>query len=216
SRDALADRPRPRRRPAAVVPGPRAHPAHRPRLASVRRPRPARGPHLDVRRVPAAPARAGRTGAHRRLRRRPAVGRRRLPGATLGGAAPARGAAPPPGRHAAHDGRRRRGGRLLAGDVTEEQLALTNLDGDSARELARELLLPGGGDDADRGAQLLARESAGHPLFLYELARTAHLRRGNGAHLTLDSVLRAQMESFPDPTVRVLRTLAISGAPTPV
>src|SRR6185312_7338199 len=144
------------------------------------------------------------------------VGRRRLPGATLGGAAPARGAAPPPGRHAAHDGRRRRGGRLLAGDVTEEQLALTNLDGDSARELARELLLPGGGDDADRGAQLLARESAGHPLFLYELARTAHLRRGNGAHLTLDSVLRAQMESFPDPTVRVLRTLAISGAPTPV
>src|SRR6185437_5701613 len=56
---------------------------------------------------------------------------------------------------------------------TEEQLALTNLDGDSERELARELLLPGGGDDADRGAQLLARESAGHPLFLYELARTA-------------------------------------------
>ena len=54
------------------------------------------------------------------------------------------------------------------------------------------------------------------PAVFLELARTAHLRRGNGAHLTLDSVLRAQIESFPESTVRVLRTLAISGAPTPV
>ncbi|HLK92138.1 MAG TPA: protein kinase [Polyangia bacterium] len=108
------------------------------------------------------------------------------------------------------------GGRLLAGDVPEDQLTLANLGGDAARTLARALLLAGGAADPDHGADVLARESGGHPLFLYELARTAHLRRGNGAHLTLDSVLRAQMESFSDPTVRVLRTLAISGAPTPV
>ncbi len=107
-------------------------------------------------------------------------------------------------------------GRLLAADVPEEELALSNLGGDAARALARELLLSGGAKDPDRGADVLARESAGHPLFLLELARTAHLRRGNGAHLTLDSVLRAQIESFPEATVRVLRTLAISGAPTPV
>ncbi|HVV48196.1 MAG TPA: protein kinase, partial [Polyangia bacterium] len=107
-------------------------------------------------------------------------------------------------------------GRLLAADVPEEQLALGNLGGEAARALARELLQSGGAADPDRGADVLARESAGHPLFLFELARTAHLRRGNGAHLTLDSVLRAQMEAFPDPTVRVLRTLAISGAPTPM
>ncbi len=107
-------------------------------------------------------------------------------------------------------------GRLLAADVPEEELALSNLGADAARMLARELLLSGGASDPDRGADVLARESSGHPLFLLELARTAHLRRGNGAHLTLDSVLRAQIESFPEATVRVLRTLAISGAPTPV
>jgi len=107
-------------------------------------------------------------------------------------------------------------GRFLAADVPEQELALSNLGGDAARMLARELLLSGGASDPDRGADVLARESAGHPLFLLELARTAHLRRGNGAQLTLDSVLRAQIESFPEATVRVLRTLAISGAPTPV
>jgi serine/threonine protein kinase/tetratricopeptide (TPR) repeat protein len=106
--------------------------------------------------------------------------------------------------------------RLLAGDVPEEQLPLANLGPSDARTLARELLAAGGAGDPDRGAEVVARESAGHPLFLFELARTAHLRRGNGAQLTLDGVLRAQIESYPDATVRVLRTLAISGAPTPV
>jgi serine/threonine protein kinase len=106
--------------------------------------------------------------------------------------------------------------RLLAADVPEQQLALANLSDDAARSLARDLLASDGASDPDRGADVLARESAGHPLFLLELARTAHLRRGNGAHLTLDSVLRAQIESFPEATVRMLRTLAISGAPTPV
>jgi hypothetical protein len=106
--------------------------------------------------------------------------------------------------------------RLLAADVPEEQLALSNLGGEDAQTLARELLLSGGVGAPERDAEVLARESAGHPLFLLELARTAHLRRGNGALLTLDGVLRAQIEAFPDATVRVLRTLAISGAPTPV
>ena len=64
----------------------------------------------------------------------------------------------------------------------KQQLALSNLGGDAARTLARELLLSGGASDPERGADVLARESAGHPLFLLELARTAHLRRGNGAH----------------------------------
>ena len=167
--------------------------------------------------LPSAPARARRAGAHRRLRRRSAVGRRRLAGAALGGAAPAGRAAPPAAGHAADaGGGRSPRGDLLAADVPEEELALSNLEDDAARMLARELLLSGGASDPDRGADVLARESSGHPLFLLELARTAHLRRGNGAHLTLDSVLRAQIEAFPEATVRVLRTLAISGAPTPV
>ena len=62
----------------------------------------------------------------------------------------------------------------------------------------------------------MARESGGHPLFLLELARTAHLRRGKGASVTLDGVLRAQLESFSTPAVRLLRALAVAGAPTPV
>jgi serine/threonine protein kinase/tetratricopeptide (TPR) repeat protein len=107
-------------------------------------------------------------------------------------------------------------GKLLAPDVPEEQLPLSNLSEEAARTLARELLTAGGAGDPERDAGVLARESAGHPLFLFELARTAHLRRGNGAALTLDSVLRAQIEAFAEPSVRVLRALAISGAPTPV
>jgi eukaryotic-like serine/threonine-protein kinase len=113
-------------------------------------------------------------------------------------------------------GRDESAGKLLAADVPEEQLTLSNLGDDAARALARELLASRSAGDPERDAEMLARESAGHPLFLFELARTAHLRRGNGALLTLDSVLRAQIESFSEPAVQVLRTLAISGAPTPV
>jgi hypothetical protein len=101
---------------------------------------------------------------------------------------------------------------LLAAGLPEQHLPLANLDGETARALARELLSAGGEARAD----LLARESAGHPLFLLELARTAHLRRGTGGELTLDGVLRAQMEAFSPPTLQALRTLAIAGAPTPV
>jgi hypothetical protein len=105
---------------------------------------------------------------------------------------------------------------LLAAGVPEQHLPLSNLQGAAARALARDLLVSGGAADPDGGADLIARESAGHPLFLLELARTVHLRRGEGAPLTLDGVLRAQMEAFSAPAVRILRTLAVAGAPTPV
>ncbi|HVZ87780.1 MAG TPA: AAA family ATPase, partial [Polyangia bacterium] len=104
---------------------------------------------------------------------------------------------------------------LLDAGIPERHLPLTNLDNDTARALARELLATGGDMRGERGADVLARESAGHPLFLLELARTAHLRRGSG-ELTLDGVLRAQMESFAPSTLQALRALAIAGAPTPV
>ncbi len=107
---------------------------------------------------------------------------------------------------------------LLGGEVPEQQLALENLAGDAARRLARELLAGGAAATAnlERDAEVLARESGGHPLFLLELARTAHLRRGSGTALTLDGVLRAQIESFSAPAVRLLRALGMAGAPTPV
>src|SRR5207302_1869176 len=65
-------------------------------------------------------------------------------------------------------------------------------------------------------AEIVARESAGHPLFLRELARTVHLRTNDEAHLTLDGVLRARLAAFSAPALRALRALAIAGAPTPL
>ncbi|HXU65243.1 MAG TPA: protein kinase [Polyangia bacterium] len=109
-----------------------------------------------------------------------------------------------------------RAGPLLGGEVPEQQLWLGNLGGEAARRLARDLLANAGPAQLDRDAEVLARESGGHPLFLLELARTAHLRRGHGAALTLDGVLRAQIESFSAPAVRLLHALAVAGAPTPV
>jgi len=105
---------------------------------------------------------------------------------------------------------------LLAAGVPEQHLPLCNLEEAAAHALARGLLASGGSTDPDGGADLIVRESAGHPLFLLELARTSHLRRADAAPLTLDGVLRAQMEAFSAPTVRILRTLAVAGAPTPV
>ncbi|MES1206426.1 MAG: AAA family ATPase [Pseudomonadota bacterium] len=107
-----------------------------------------------------------------------------------------------------------RAATLLGGEVPEQHLPLGNLGSEAARQLARGLLA--GSANLDRNAEVMARESGGHPLFLLELARTAHLRRGNGASVTLDGVLRAQLESFSAPAVRLLRALAIAGAPTPV
>ena len=88
SRHDRAHRPRSGGGPLAGLSGPGAGPAHRPRAAPARRPRPARGPGLDVRRLSSAFARARGAGGHRRLRRRSAVGRCRLGGPAVGGAAP--------------------------------------------------------------------------------------------------------------------------------
>ena len=106
--------------------------------------------------------------------------------------------------------------RLFSGEVLEHDMPLRNLDGEAARALARDLLRSGGAPDPEGGAELIARESAGHPLFLQELARTAHLRSGEGPPVTLDGVLRAQMDAFSAPAIRILRALAIASAPVPV
>ena len=106
--------------------------------------------------------------------------------------------------------------RLLAGEVLETHLTLGNLGEGPARALAEDLLRAGGAADPDGGAALIARESGGHPLFLLELARTAHLRPAAHASVTLDGVLRAQMDAFAPPAIRILRALAIASAPIPM
>jgi hypothetical protein len=106
--------------------------------------------------------------------------------------------------------------RLLAGEVLETHLRLGNLDDGPARALAHDLLRAGGAAAPDADAAVLARESGGHPLFLLELARTAHLRPAAHGALTLDGVLRAQMDAFAPPAIRILRALAIARAPIPM
>jgi hypothetical protein len=106
--------------------------------------------------------------------------------------------------------------RLLAGEVLETHLPLGNLEDAPARALARDLLHSGGAADPETGAALIARESGGHPLFLFELARTAHLRPADHAAVTLDGVLRAQMDALARPAVRILRPPANARAPIPL
>jgi len=109
---------------------------------------------------------------------------------------------------------------LLGGTAPERMLVVDNLPEREALALARDLLRVGEAGlrlaPAGESADLLARESGGHPLFLRELARTLHLRTAGEPRLTLDGVLRAQIEAFPAPTVRALRALAIASAPVSV
>jgi hypothetical protein len=106
--------------------------------------------------------------------------------------------------------------RLFGADAPERHLTLGNLEGSSARALALDLLSATAPSRAGDLAEIVARESAGHPLFLRELARTVHLRTNDGAPLTLDGVLRARLAAFSPPALNALRALAIAGAPTPV
>jgi hypothetical protein len=105
--------------------------------------------------------------------------------------------------------------RLFGPDAPERHLALGNLEGAAARALARDLLSATAPARAGDLAEVVARESAGHPLFLRELARTVHLRSNDAAPLTLDAVLRARLAAFSPPALRALRALALAGAPTP-
>jgi tetratricopeptide (TPR) repeat protein len=108
--------------------------------------------------------------------------------------------------------------RLFGPEAAERHLPLGNLEGAAARALALDLLSSTAPARAGQLADVVARESAGHPLFLRELARTVHLRTSDGsddAHLTLDGVLRTRLEALSPATLRALQTLAIAGAPTP-
>jgi eukaryotic-like serine/threonine-protein kinase len=106
--------------------------------------------------------------------------------------------------------------RLFGPEAPERHLPLRNLGGEAARALARDLLSATAPGRAGALAELVARESAGHPLFLRELARTVHLRTNDDAPVTLDGVLRARLAAFSPLAIRALRALAIAGAPTPV
>src|SRR3569623_1240194 len=102
---------------------------------------------------------------------------------------------------------------LFSPTTNEQHLLLANLDPETARTLARELLRTSGGPTGEEEAARLVHESAGHPLFLRELVRTARTATDDGAPATLEGVLRARIGELPPAAIRLLRVLAIAGAP---
>ncbi|HEX5656506.1 MAG TPA: AAA family ATPase, partial [Polyangiales bacterium] len=101
--------------------------------------------------------------------------------------------------------------RLLAAGVDERALALGALSAASSEQLAEQLLRGSELEGVD--AAKLAQECGGHPLFLRELVRQLVSQEDRPEVLTLESMLRGRIASISDDGVRVLRCLALAGAP---
>jgi serine/threonine protein kinase len=101
--------------------------------------------------------------------------------------------------------------------VERRELAVEPLEPAEARELALALLDPAG-PTAEAGAEAIARESGGNPLFVAELVRAAQgggidgSERAAGA-LTLEDVLWSRIERLPEPARRLLEVVAVAGHP---
>ncbi len=96
---------------------------------------------------------------------------------------------------------------LIVGPLTEEE----------ARTLARQLV-EATGTDLDQRAETIARESAGNPLFVAELARSTQeserLSASNGGAakpLALDDVLWSRVLRLPNVARELLMVVAVSG-----
>ncbi|MET0283602.1 MAG: AAA family ATPase, partial [Polyangiales bacterium] len=103
--------------------------------------------------------------------------------------------------------------RLLAAGVDERSLALGSLSAASSEQLAEQLLRGSEVEGVD--AAKLARECGGHPLFLRELVRQLVSQEDRPEVLTLESMLRGRIASISAEALRVLRCLALAGAPRP-
>ena len=100
--------------------------------------------------------------------------------------------------------------RDALGEVRE--IELKQLTGAEARDLALALVheAPGSGDRADT----IAREAAGSPFFIVELARFSET---TGLDLSdLDSVIRARINLLPEVARELLEVVAVAGRPIAV
>ncbi|MBV9122803.1 MAG: hypothetical protein JO112_05570, partial [Planctomycetes bacterium] len=102
-----------------------------------------------------------------------------------------------------------------AGGAERRELAVGTLAPAEAQALA--LALVGDGLDAGARAEVMARESGGHPLFVHELAQEVHagespVERSAGV-ATLEAVLRRRVGRLPESARRLLEVVAVAGAP---
>src|SRR5581483_3008808 len=107
--------------------------------------------------------------------------------------------------------------RQLRGDV--RTVRLSGLQPDDARALVDQILRGAehdGPDEAMRAQAIdpavIAREAAGHPLFIDELIR-GRLVLGEERPVDLEDVLWARIQRMPPPARRVLELVATPGAP---
>jgi serine/threonine protein kinase len=89
------------------------------------------------------------------------------------------------------------------------EIALEQLTGDEARDLARSLLHEPSGE-AER-VEAIAREAGGSPFFIVELARFSEAT-GLGMH-DLDDVIRSRISLLPDVARELLEIVAVAGRP---
>jgi hypothetical protein len=96
----------------------------------------------------------------------------------------------------------------LPGDV--RSIVVDRLTPEEATELAAALLLANGADPI--AAPSVAAEAGGHPLFLDELVRHAHLTGGHApSKVTLDDVFATRVTNLEPGPRRLLEVLAVAG-----
>jgi serine/threonine protein kinase len=103
---------------------------------------------------------------------------------------------------------------LTEDDGELEEIAITGLSLDDARSLAERLLVELGGKRS--AADRIAREADGNPYFVHELCRRAAVVGGAVTGGTLEGVIRARVEELSPNARRLLRAIALAGAPIPV
>ena len=101
--------------------------------------------------------------------------------------------------------------------VRLREIAVGELTGEEARRLARELLGERPGADAE--IERLARESAGNPFFLLELARAFAREaddpaaRTDGAPIRLGDLIQKRVARLGEPERRLLEVVSVAGEP---
>ncbi len=100
-------------------------------------------------------------------------------------------------------------------------LPVCALSAEEARALATTLLSGGHGGGAGAGGSgnhdvgAIAREGAGHPLFIHELVRHLGASPGGGGAVRLDDALWARIRLLDPTSCRVLELIAVAGEPLP-